>query len=123
MTADADTRWMRRALRLALRGPGRTSPNPLVGAVIARAVAAVEDPNPQVSGNGVRKLQEAGIEVEVGLLRDEARRLNAPYFKHTTTGLPLVSLKAAMSLDGKIATSTGDSQWITGDTAAAVGHR
>jgi len=185
MTLDADTRWMRRALRLALRGQGRTSPNPMVGAVIvkagqligqghhrqvggphaeiwalrdagekargatiyvtlepcshhgrtppctdaliqaglARVIAAVEDPNPQVSGNGVRKLQEAGIEVEVGLLGDEARRLNAPYFKHTTTGLPLVSLKAAMSLDGKIATSTGESQWITGDKARALGHR
>ena len=185
MTADADTRWMRRALRLALRGQGRTSPNPMVGAVIlksgqligqghhrqaggphaeiwairqagdkargatiyvtlepcshhgrtppcsdaliqaglARVVAAVEDPNPQVSGNGVRKLQEAGIEVEVGLLGDEARRRTAPYFKHTTTGLPLVSLKAAMSLDGKIATSTGESRWITGDKARALGHR
>ena len=185
MTVESDTRWMRRALRLALRGQGRTSPNPMVGAVIAKAgqligqgyhrqaggphaeiwalrdagdkarggtiyvtlepcshhgrtppctdaliqaglarvVAAVEDPNPQVSGNGFRKLQEAGIEVTVGLLGDEARRLNAPYFKHTTTGLPFVSLKAAMSLDGKIATSTGESRWITGDKARALGHR
>jgi len=185
MTLDTDTRWMRRALRLARRGQGRTTPNPMVGAVIvkagqligqghhrqaggphaeiwalrdagenargatifvtlepcshhgrtppctdaiieaglARVIAAVEDPNPQVSGNGIRKLQEAGIEVELGLLADDARRLNAPYFKHTTTGLPLVSLKAAMSLDGKIATSTGESQWITGDRARAVGHR
>jgi len=185
MTAEADTRWMRRALRLALRGQGRTSPNPMVGAVIvkagqligqghhkqvggphaeiwalrdagenarcatiyvtlepcshhgrtppctdaliqsglARVVAAIEDPNPEVSGNGLRKLQEAGIEVEVGLLADEARRLNAPYFKHTITGLPLVSLKAAMSLDGKIATAAGESRWITGDKARALGHR
>ena len=182
---EQEAAWMRRALRLAARGEGRTSPNPMVGAVVvadgkpvgegyhkeyggphaevwaleaagakargakvyvtlepcahhgktppcasalieagvARVVAAVVDPNPKVSGSGVRMLREAGIEVEVGVLEQEAKRLNAAYFKYTTTGMPLVSLKAAMSLDGKIATATGESQWITGEKARAEGHR
>jgi len=68
-------------------------------------------------------LREAGIEVEVGVLEQEAKRLNAAYFKYMTTGMPLVSLKAAMSLDGKIATATGESQWITGERARKEAHR
>jgi len=176
---------MKRALRLAARGAGRTSPNPMVGAVIVsggrlvgegyhkqvggphaevwalraageaargatmyvtlepcchqgrtppctdaivaagigKVVAAVLDPNPKGNGRGVQLLRDAGIEVEVGLLEQEARELNAAYLKHTTTGLPLVSLKAAMSLDGKIATRTGESKWITGERARRFAHK
>lgn len=176
---------MKRALRLAARGEGRTSPNPMVGAVIVlgdrvvgegyhrevggphaeiwalreagdkaraatmyvtlepcahegrtppcvnaliaagigRVVAATLDPNPLVNGKGLSALQEAGVETEVGLLEAEARRLNAAYFKHTATGLPLVSLKAAMTLDGKIATASGESRWITGERARRAAHR
>lgn len=176
---------MRRALRLAARGRGRTSPNPMVGAVIvkrgrvvgegyhrragephaevlglreagpagkgstlyvtlepcchqgrtppcteaiieagaARVVAACVDPNPRVNGKGIRRLRAAGIEVEVGMMEREAQRLNAPYLKHVTTGLPLVALKTAMSLDGKIATAGGESKWITGERARAAAHR
>lgn len=176
---------MGRALRLAARGAGRTSPNPMVGAVIVTdgrmvgeghhkqvggphaevyalkeageaargatmyvtlepcshfgrtppctdaviaagirtVVAAMLDPNPKVNGKGVQLLREAGIEVEIGLLEQEAQELNAAYIKHTTTGLPLVSLKAAMSLDGKIATRTGESKWITGERARRFAHK
>jgi diaminohydroxyphosphoribosylaminopyrimidine deaminase/5-amino-6-(5-phosphoribosylamino)uracil reductase len=185
MTGDADARWMKRALRLAARGLGRTSPNPMVGALVvkrgrlvgegyhrqvggphaeiwalrqagakaggatmyvtlepcchhgrtapctdalirarlARVVVACLDPDKRVSGRGIHLLRKAGIDVEVDVLQDDARRLNAPYFKHTTTGLPLVSLKAAMSLDGKIATAKGESKWITGERARAAAHR
>ena len=185
MSAPDDTRWMRQALRLAARGRGRTSPNPMVGAVlvrgdgvigkgyhrqvggphaevwalreageqargatlyvtlepcshygrtppcadavlaagVARVVAAMEDPDPRVKGQGFAKLREAGVAVEVGLLEAEARRLNEGYLKRLATGLPFVSLKAAMSLDGKTATATGESKWITGEAARAYGHR
>jgi diaminohydroxyphosphoribosylaminopyrimidine deaminase/5-amino-6-(5-phosphoribosylamino)uracil reductase len=104
---------------------GRTPPctEALIEAGLGRVVAACLDPNPPVSGRGIRQLRAAGIEVEVGPLESEAKRLNAAYFKHTITGLPLVSLKAAMSLDGKIATSTGESKWITGERARAAAHR
>jgi diaminohydroxyphosphoribosylaminopyrimidine deaminase/5-amino-6-(5-phosphoribosylamino)uracil reductase len=103
---------------------GRTPPcvDAVIAAGIKRVVVAVQDPNPQVNGQGVAKLREAGITVEVGLCEKEARQLNAPFIKHIITGLPLVSLKAAMSLDGKIATRTGESQWITGEKARAYGH-
>lgn len=178
-------RWMKRALRLAARGRGRTSPNPMVGAVIVagdeivgegyhkevggphaeiwalrqagsqargatlyvtlepcahqgrtppcvdaltaagigRVVAAVLDPNPQVNGKGMKALEEAGVRAELGLLEEDARHLNAAYFKHTLTGLPLVSLKMAMSLDGKIATASGESRWITGERGRREAHR
>jgi len=185
MSSRQHARWMRRALRLAARGRGWVSPNPMVGAVIvkggrvvaegyhrrvggphaeglalgvargvargatlyvnlepcchhghtppctealiaaglARVVAACVDPDPRAQGRGVRQLREAGIEVEVGLLEAEARRLNEAYFKRLGTGFPFVSLKAAMSLDGKIATAAGESRWITGEKARAWGHR
>jgi diaminohydroxyphosphoribosylaminopyrimidine deaminase/5-amino-6-(5-phosphoribosylamino)uracil reductase len=86
-------------------------------------VAACHDPNPQVARKGVRQLRDAGIAVDVGVLEAEGKRLNEGYVKRVETGLPFVTLKAAMSLDGKIATAAGESQWITGEKARAVGHR
>lgn len=175
----SDTIFMRRALKLARRGLGRTSPNPMVGAVvvnegevvgegwhlyasrdhaevvalrragrrargaelfvtlepcshhgrtppcvesilaagISRVVAAVTDPNPQVSGRGLEQLRQAGLQVESGLFEAEARELNCAYFHSVSRHRPLVTLKLAMSLDGRIALSTGISKWITGDPA------
>jgi diaminohydroxyphosphoribosylaminopyrimidine deaminase/5-amino-6-(5-phosphoribosylamino)uracil reductase len=183
--SGGDERFMRRALDLARRGLGRTSPNPAVGSVvvrdgaivgegyhrsagqphaerialanagdaargaeifvtlepcchhgrtppctdaiieadIARVVYAMEDPDPRCAGGGEAALQAAGIEVEGGLLREEARRLLAGYVRHRLTGRPLVTLKLAMSLDGRIATRTGDSQWISGEKSRAIVHR
>jgi len=183
--ADTDRRLMRRALRLAARGAGRASPNPMVGAVIvqggqvvaegyhrgpgtahaeivalewagakacgafmyltlepcthygrtppcaprvaaaglARVVIASEDPNPRVSGGGIAALRQAGVEVEVGLLREDENHLNEAYRKHITTARPFVTLKLALSLDGKIATRTGQSRWITGERARRIVHR
>lgn len=174
-----DYLYMERALKLAALGRGKTSPNPMVGAVVVlngrvvgegyhqkagtphaevhalrqagdkakgavlyvtlepcchygrtppcteaiirsgvrRVVVAVEDPNPLVSGKGIQALREAGIEVEVGVLEAEARRLNEAFFKYMLEKRPFVTIKAAMSLDGKIATATGDSKWITGTEA------
>ena len=181
---------MREALRLAAKGRGQTSPNPMVGAVIAnggriigrgyhhraggphaevialkqaggraqgstlyvnlepcchqgrtppcteaiipagvgRVVTAIIDPNPLVNGKGIRKLRRAGIQVEVGLLEEKAKRLNESYLKFITTGKPFVTLKLALSLDGKIATQTGgsrsvESRWISGQEARAYVHR
>jgi diaminohydroxyphosphoribosylaminopyrimidine deaminase/5-amino-6-(5-phosphoribosylamino)uracil reductase len=176
---------MRRALRLAARGYGRTNPNPMVGAVVVksgeivgegyhiyakqdhaevialrragrrargadlyvtlepcshfgrtppcveriesagirRVLVAVEDPNPLVQGKGIRHLKDRGIQVEVGLCREEAARLNAAFFHFIVHRRPYVTLKLAMTLDGKIATRTGDSQWITGSRARHLVHR
>lgn len=98
---------------------GRTPPctEAIIKAGIKRVVVAVLDPNPLVAGKGVRRLREAGIEVQVGVLEEEAERLNEAFFKYIRMRKPFVTLKAAMSLDGKIATSTGDSRWITGEDA------
>jgi diaminohydroxyphosphoribosylaminopyrimidine deaminase/5-amino-6-(5-phosphoribosylamino)uracil reductase len=180
-----DERFMRRALTLARRGLGKTSPNPATGAVlvkngrtiaegfhekagqlhaeakvlrragakargvtlystlepcctwgktppctdaiiaagVGRVVYAVTDPNPKHSGRGAKLLRQAGIRVDVGLLADEATRMNAAFNKWITTGLPLVIAKAAMSADGKIATRTGDSKWITSEAARREAHK
>ncbi|MBI1317920.1 MAG: bifunctional diaminohydroxyphosphoribosylaminopyrimidine deaminase/5-amino-6-(5-phosphoribosylamino)uracil reductase RibD [Candidatus Hydrogenedens sp.] len=88
----------------------------------ARVVAAMQDPNPMVSGAGADKLRAAGIRVDVGCLEDQAHRLNEVFVKYTTTQLPFVIAKCAMSLDGKIATRTGHSQWVTGESARRAVH-
>ncbi|MDI6854888.1 MAG: bifunctional diaminohydroxyphosphoribosylaminopyrimidine deaminase/5-amino-6-(5-phosphoribosylamino)uracil reductase RibD [Deltaproteobacteria bacterium] len=180
-----DERCMKKALKLAARGEGWVSPNPMVGAVvvrdgeivgqgfhrryrgphaevealkqagdkaggaslyvtlepcnhhgltppctqavlaagIGRVVVAVKDPNPKVAGGGADFLRRKGVQVEVGLLESEARRLNEAWFKWVTTGLPFVVAKAACSLDGRTATAAGESQWITGEASRAYGHR
>lgn len=182
----SDEIFMKKALELAARGRGRTSPNPAVGAVIVkgnriiaadyhrkagtphaealalrkagarakgatlyvnlepcchvnkrtppctrtiinsglkRVVVAMVDPNPEVSGRGIKGLRKAGIQVEVGLLEAEARRLNEEFSKFIKKREPFVILKIAQSLDGKIATSSGESRWITGIEARRYVHR
>jgi len=176
MPDEIDTRYMRMALDLALQGAGRTSPNPLVGAILVRGgkivstgyhrraggdhaeivalkragkkargatlyinlepcshygrtppctlsviqagvktvVAGMADPNPLVSGLGIRALRKAGIHVRLGVLEEESRRLNEAFTKYITRRVPFVILKLAASLDGKIAAATGHSRWITG---------
>lgn len=94
----------------------------IIKAGIKRVVIAVEDPNPKVRGQGVKLLREAGIEVEVGECIEEARELNAGYFAHTQRGRPLVIAKWAMTMDGKIATRTGDARWISGELARKEVH-
>ncbi len=78
-----------------------------------RVVLGAKDPDDRVAGSGIRRLREAGLEVIEGVLEEECLRLNEAYFYHRRTGLPFVTLKTAMTLDGKIATSTGDSKWVT----------
>ena len=183
--ASPNLSFMRRALRLARRGAGRASPNPLVGAVVVldgeivgegghvfagrdhaeviallqagsqargsdlyvtlepcahtgrtppcveriadagvRAVhVATRDPNPRVNGKGLEYLKSAGIHVYEGLCEEEARRLNEPFFHRIHTGRPLVTLKLAFSLDGRVATRSGSSQWITGERSRRLVHR
>jgi diaminohydroxyphosphoribosylaminopyrimidine deaminase / 5-amino-6-(5-phosphoribosylamino)uracil reductase len=185
MPAADDQAWMQKALRLAARGRGRTSPNPMVGAVVvregrlvgsgwhrragephaevlalrqagdqargstvyvslepcahhgrtppcagaliaagvARVVAAMEDPDPRTSGKGLDALRSAGIEVEVGLLEPEARRLNEQFVVHRTTRRPFVTYKAGVSLDGRTAAQDGSSKWITSEAARRDSHR
>jgi len=104
---------------------GRTPPcvDAILAAGVRRVVAAHADPFPQVAGEGFRRLRAAGVEVEVGLLAGEARALNEAYLKALGTGLPFVTLKMACSLDGRIATRTGDSRWVTGEPARRFVHR
>ncbi len=185
MDDELDKRYMRLALRLALKGAGRTSPNPMVGAVlvrdgkviatgyhkqagqdhaeiaalkragerargatlyinlepcshqgrtppctlslirsgVARVVAGMLDPNPLVSGRGKRALTRAGIQVQIGFLEAECQKLNEAFKKHITRRTPFVILKLAATLDGRIATSTGESKWITGTAARRYVHR
>ena len=103
---------------------GRTQPctKAITRAGIANVYVALKDPNPSVAGNGTRELEEAGIHVNVGLCKREAQRLNEAYLKYTTTNQPFVILKVATSLDGKIATASGESQWITSQASRVKGH-
>jgi diaminohydroxyphosphoribosylaminopyrimidine deaminase/5-amino-6-(5-phosphoribosylamino)uracil reductase len=181
-----DEKYMRMALRLAEKARGRTSPNPMVGAVVVksgkvigrgyhrkagephaeaialkkagkaargatlyvtlepcshtdkrtppctplvlqsgvkRVVVAMIDPNPRVSGEGVKALRKSGIEVVAGVLEADAKKLNEAFIKYITTRMPFVTLKTAQTLDGKIATAVGESKWITGEKAREEGHR
>ena len=181
----SDEKYMRLALRLARKARGKTSPNPMVGAVVVRGksivgsgyhhragephaevlalrqagkkargatlylnlepcdhfgktppctqailkagikrlVAGMKDPNPLVSGRGIRRLTKAGVWVEVGVCEEDCRELNAPFGKWITTRTPFVILKAASSLDGKVATQSGDSRWISGEASRRYVHR
>jgi diaminohydroxyphosphoribosylaminopyrimidine deaminase/5-amino-6-(5-phosphoribosylamino)uracil reductase len=104
---------------------GRTPPctDAIIKAGIKHVVIAAMDPNPLVAGRGVETMQKAGIITTVGIMEKEANRLNEVFNKFITTAKPFVVLKCAMSLDGKIATRTGHSQWITGSEARQFGHK
>ena len=185
MARDDDNGYMNRALELAALGRGKTSPNPMVGAVIvkngrvvaegyhrkagtdhaevvalkkagsqakgatvyvtlepcchtgqtgpctqaliragvSRVVFASVDPDPRVKGKGARQLRSAGLKVTSGVLRKEAERLNEVFYGYHRLGRPFVTLKLAMTLDGRIATRTGDSQWITSPTSRRFAHQ
>ncbi len=103
---------------------GKTPPcaDALVATGVARCVVACTDSDPRVAGQGIERLRTAGIAVDVGLREAEARRLNAGFFKRVEEGRPLVTLKIATSLDGRIATHSGESKWITGPAARARTH-
>jgi diaminohydroxyphosphoribosylaminopyrimidine deaminase/5-amino-6-(5-phosphoribosylamino)uracil reductase len=181
-----DEKYMKRALELARRGLGRTSPSPLVGAVIVReervigegyshryggdhaevnalrkaqeeakdatiyitmepcsryerkvpsclgtivrsgvkrVVLGTIDPHPAVNGRGVQFLNRSGIETKTGVLEEDCRRLNQTYFKYIQRGIPFVTLKFAQTLDGRIATATGSSQWISSSASLKLAHR
>jgi len=180
-----DEKFMRRALELAVKAIGKTSPNPLVGCVIVRdnevvgegyhlkagtphaevhalaaagdqaigatayvtlepcshfgrtppcadaliraklkrVVVAIKDPNPLVAGRGLDRLLEAGVQVDLGVMHQEASRINEVFIKAITTGLPFVVYKTAMTLDGKIATETGDSRWVSNEASRHYVHQ
>ena len=103
---------------------GKTPPcsDALIAAGIRRAFIGMQDPNPLVSGSGIKKLAAAGIAVETGILERECRQLNEAFIKYITSKIPFVYLKLAASLDGKIATASGDSKWITGTASRALVH-
>lgn len=103
---------------------GKTAPcaDALIAAGIARVVAPISDPDPRVAGQGFEKLRNAGVTVDIGLCAEQAARLNAGFISRIVQNLPLVTVKIASTLDGKIATASGESRWITGDAARAYGH-
>jgi diaminohydroxyphosphoribosylaminopyrimidine deaminase / 5-amino-6-(5-phosphoribosylamino)uracil reductase len=104
---------------------GKTPPctQAILTAGVSRVIIATPDPNPQVTGGGAEFLAARGVAVDVGLMAAEARRLNEAWFHYVNTRRPWVMAKAACSLDGKIATVGGESQWLTGEAARALGHR
>jgi len=103
---------------------GRTPPctEAIIASGVARVVIGCRDPNPHVEGDGATKLRAAGLEVVLGVREEKAQAYIAPWAKHITVGLPYVSLKLALSLDGRIATRTGESKWVTGPDARAKVH-
>ncbi len=103
---------------------GKTPPctDALVAAGVSRVVLPVEDPDPRVSGRGIARLREAGVEVTTGVLAEAARSLNEGFFRRIHDGRPLVTLKLASTLDGRIATAEGESRWITGELARERAH-
>ncbi|MGY5333438.1 bifunctional diaminohydroxyphosphoribosylaminopyrimidine deaminase/5-amino-6-(5-phosphoribosylamino)uracil reductase RibD [Pseudomonas protegens] len=104
---------------------GRTPPcaDALVNAGVARVVAAMQDPNPEVAGRGLQRLAQAGIDTHGGVLEGEARAINKGFLKRMEHGLPYVRVKLAMSLDGRTAMASGESQWITGPAARSAVQR
>lgn len=104
---------------------GKTPPcsDAIIKSGIKEVYIAMEDPNPMVSGSGIRKLKDAGIAVHVGMMEREARQLNEIFIKYITTKLPFVILKSAMSIDGKIACYTKDSKWITSEKSREYVHK
>jgi len=106
---------------------GRTPPctDAVIAAGLSRVVVAQRDPHPLVNGRGLAALRNAGIRVQLleGSLAEEAAELNAPFVKYVRTGLPLVTFKAAVSLDGRMASAGGDARWISGSASRRVGHR
>ena len=104
---------------------GRTGPcsDALIAAGLASVVASVEDPNPLVAGQGLARLQAAGVQVDVGLLSTQSIELNMGFFKRMQHGTPWMRMKSAQSLDGQTALHNGQSQWITGEAARLDGHR
>jgi diaminohydroxyphosphoribosylaminopyrimidine deaminase/5-amino-6-(5-phosphoribosylamino)uracil reductase len=103
---------------------GKTPPccERIIAAKAARVVVACGDPNPQVAGRGIERLREEGIDVTVGVLEHQSRQMNEKFNKYITTKRPFVTLKTASTLDGKIATRTGDSRWVTGTAAREQVH-
>lgn len=94
----------------------------LIAEKVSRVVVACEDPNSQVAGRGIQMLRQSGIEVEVGVLRERAIKLNKKFIKFITTGIPYVTIKTASTLDGKIASKTGDSKWISNQSSREMVH-
>lgn len=103
---------------------GKTPPcvDRIIENKISKVIIGMVDPNPLVAGNGIEKLKKAGIEVEVGILEEECRKINEVFIKYITTKKPFVVMKTAMSLDGKIATKTGESKWITSEKSRLQVH-
>lgn len=103
---------------------GRTSPctDDILRYGIKDVVCSIKDPNPIVNGKGIEALQKAGVRVRVGLLEEQAKKLNEGYLKYIETGLPFVTLKAAITLDGKIATSSGESRWLSSPPSRKFAH-
>jgi len=104
---------------------GRTPPctDRLIEAKVARVVVGMKDPNPRVAGKGLKQLEKAGIAVECGVLQDECRAMNRPYLKWTREKRPWVTLKAAVTLDGRLAARGGDARWVSGELSRHEAHR
>lgn len=95
----------------------------IINSNIKRVVVAMEDPNPLVAGKGFKQLEEAGVEIKTGVLEEPAKKLNEIFIKNMQEKTPFIYLKTAQTLDGFLATSTGDSRWVTNEKARAYGHR